>query len=107
MHLLTWQGSGTLYYLLQANSVVFSEVPAAAWLHKYVIGKKGVNVRKITEDHPKVCLHLLLYWNLHDAGALLEDIYSMWWMILFKILCLEWSHIQENMLKLSGKKNVL
>jgi len=34
---------------------VFSEVRAPTWLHKYVIGRKGINVRKITEQYPKVC----------------------------------------------------
>jgi transcription antitermination factor NusA-like protein len=27
---------------------------APAWLHRFIIGKKGANIRKITEDHPKV-----------------------------------------------------
>ncbi|KAK3104810.1 hypothetical protein FSP39_010756 [Pinctada imbricata] len=38
----------------KANSVIFSEVQAPAWLHRYVIGKKGENVRKITSEFPKV-----------------------------------------------------
>lgn len=38
----------------KANSVVFAEVEAPAWLHRYVIGKQGANVRKITQEFPKV-----------------------------------------------------
>ncbi|XP_061189597.1 vigilin-like [Saccostrea echinata] len=38
----------------KANSVVFAEVDAPAWLHRYVIGKQGANVKKITQDFPKV-----------------------------------------------------
>ena len=34
--------------------MIFSEVQAPAWLHRYVIGKKGENVRKITSEFPKV-----------------------------------------------------
>lgn len=38
----------------KANSVIFSDVAAPAWLHRFVIGKKGANIRKITEEFPKV-----------------------------------------------------
>ncbi|KAK7477919.1 hypothetical protein BaRGS_00030828, partial [Batillaria attramentaria] len=38
----------------KANSVIFSDVAAPAWLHRFVIGKKGASIRKITEDYPKV-----------------------------------------------------
>lgn len=41
---------------LQANSVVIRDVQAPAWLHKYIIGKKGESVKKITADLPKVCV---------------------------------------------------
>lgn len=43
----------TLVYS-KANSVVFAEVQAAAWLHRYVIGRKGATVQKITAEYPKV-----------------------------------------------------
>jgi len=39
---------------LQANSVVFEKVDAPRWLHRFIIGRKGQNVRKITQDLPKV-----------------------------------------------------
>ena len=39
---------------LQANSVVFEKVEAPRWLHRFIIGRKGQNVRKITQDLPKV-----------------------------------------------------
>jgi ribosomal protein S3 len=38
----------------KANSVVNSSVAAPAWLHKFIIGKKGANIRQITQDLPKV-----------------------------------------------------
>jgi predicted PilT family ATPase len=38
----------------KANSVVIKDVNAPSWLHRFVIGKKGVTVRKITQDFPKV-----------------------------------------------------
>lgn len=41
-------------HYLQANSVVFEKVEAPRWLHRFIIGRKGQNVRKITQDLPKV-----------------------------------------------------
>ncbi|XP_025081209.1 vigilin-like [Pomacea canaliculata] len=38
----------------KANSVIFSDVVAPAWLHRFVIGRKGASIKKITEDFPKV-----------------------------------------------------
>jgi transcription antitermination factor NusA-like protein len=38
----------------KANSVVMESVDAPSWLHRFIIGKKGVNVRKITAELPKV-----------------------------------------------------
>lgn len=38
----------------KANSMAQSEVTAPAWLHRYIIGRKGANINKITEDFPLV-----------------------------------------------------
>ncbi len=38
----------------RANSVVVEEVHARSWLHRFIIGRKGQNVQKITQDLPKV-----------------------------------------------------
>eukprot|EP01135_Chromosphaera_perkinsii_P002133 Nk52_evm67s217 gene=Nk52_evmTU67s217 len=40
--------------LAKANSVVTVAVPAPRQIHKYIIGKKGANIRKISEEHPSV-----------------------------------------------------
>jgi len=45
--------SSTLH---QANSTVAEEVHAPRWLHRFIIGRKGQNLREITENLPK--LHL-------------------------------------------------
>lgn len=37
----------------KANSVLATTVSAPAWLHKYVIGRKGANIKKITQDLSK------------------------------------------------------
>ena len=42
--------------LPQANSTVAEEVHAPRWLHRFIIGRKGQNLREITENLPK--LHL-------------------------------------------------
>ncbi|KAL4221822.1 hypothetical protein ACF0H5_020076 [Mactra antiquata] len=38
----------------KANSVVFADVKAKDWLHKYIIGKKGGTIKDITANFPKV-----------------------------------------------------
>lgn len=38
----------------KANSAKAVSVDAPSWIHKYVIGKKGSEIRKITQDLPKV-----------------------------------------------------
>ncbi|XP_071109075.1 vigilin-like [Haliotis cracherodii] len=38
----------------KANSVVFADVVAPSWLHRFIIGKKGANIRNITEEYTKV-----------------------------------------------------
>ena len=38
----------------KANSVVMTEVHAPVWCHKYIIGKKGADIKAITADIPKV-----------------------------------------------------
>lgn len=43
----------TLVYA-KANSVCETEVEAEAWLHKFIIGKAGNNIRQLTEDLQKV-----------------------------------------------------
>lgn len=39
----------TLVYA-KANSVVEAQVMAPSWLHKYIIGRKGENIRQLTDD---------------------------------------------------------
>lgn len=39
---------------LKANSVRTTTVSAPAWIHKYIIGRKGANIKQITQDLPKV-----------------------------------------------------
>jgi len=38
----------------KANSVVSCDVACPTWLHKYIIGKKGASIQKLTCDLPKV-----------------------------------------------------
>lgn len=41
--------------LTQANSYTLGMVSAPSWLHRFIIGKKGQNLAKITQQMPKVC----------------------------------------------------
>ncbi|XP_011297299.1 vigilin [Fopius arisanus] len=38
----------------KANSVRTVTIEAPSWIHKYIIGRKGENINKITQDLPKV-----------------------------------------------------
>lgn len=38
----------------KANSVQTEIVEAPDWIHKYIIGRKGDNIKKITVELPKV-----------------------------------------------------
>lgn len=38
----------------QAKSVMVVEVTAPAWLHRFIIGKKGQNIGRITQQLPRV-----------------------------------------------------
>lgn len=38
----------------KANSVRTAVVEAPVWIHKYIIGRKGVNIKRITQEMPKV-----------------------------------------------------
>jgi len=38
----------------KANSVVNMVLPCPTWLHKYIIGKKGAGIQRISQDLPKV-----------------------------------------------------
>uniref|UniRef100_T1J4B4 K Homology domain-containing protein n=1 Tax=Strigamia maritima TaxID=126957 RepID=T1J4B4_STRMM len=38
----------------KANSMAEAVVAAPSWLHKFIIGKKGANIRLITQDLPKL-----------------------------------------------------
>jgi len=63
-----------IYYILQANSNVLSEVAAPTWLHRYIIGRKGANIQKITEQFSKVrpklksCLFAILRLRFFCVG---------------------------------------
>lgn len=38
----------------QANSVVLREVHVDAWLHKFIIGRKGANINSLTQNFKRV-----------------------------------------------------
>lgn len=38
----------------KANSVQAATVDAPSWIHKYIIGRKGANIKQITQDLSKV-----------------------------------------------------
>lgn len=38
----------------KANSIRSSDVEAPSWIHKYIIGRKGANIKELTANWPKV-----------------------------------------------------
>jgi len=47
-------GSALAKVFEKANSVVTYEITCPNWLHKYIIGRKGASIQKLTNDIPKV-----------------------------------------------------
>lgn len=47
-------GSALTLVYAKANSFMQVDVEAPTWLHKFIIGRKGANIRQITQDLPKV-----------------------------------------------------
>lgn len=43
----------------KANSVVSYDVSCPNWLHKYIIGKKGASIQKLTTEYPRVHIELV------------------------------------------------
>jgi len=43
---------------MQANSVIQNEVLVDRWLHRFIIGPKGANIKQITQDFPKVGVYM-------------------------------------------------
>ncbi|KAI5710689.1 hypothetical protein M8J76_008632 [Diaphorina citri] len=46
-------GSALTMVYTKANSVVTATIKAPAWIHKYIIGRKGAEIRQITQDMEK------------------------------------------------------
>lgn len=38
----------------KANSVCSVQIDAPAWIHKYIIGRKGVNINKLSTEYPNI-----------------------------------------------------
>ena len=47
----------------KANSVVSYDVVCPTWLHKYIIGKKGASIQKLTSELTKVTSDKLIIYN--------------------------------------------
>jgi len=59
-------GSGLTAVYDKANSMVQLKVNAPAWLHRYIIGRKGANINKITQEYPAV--HI----EFNDEGEMIR-----------------------------------
>lgn len=50
----------------KASSMVQTTIHAPAWLHRYIIGRKGANINKITQEYPAV------HVEFTDEGELIK-----------------------------------
>ncbi|XP_044526830.1 vigilin isoform X2 [Gracilinanus agilis] len=71
-------------YEEKANSFTVSSVSAPSWLHRFIIGKKGQNLAKITQQMPKVHIEftegedkITLEGPTEDVNVAQEQIESM------------------------------
>uniref|UniRef100_A0A8D1FV06 Vigilin n=2 Tax=Sus scrofa TaxID=9823 RepID=A0A8D1FV06_PIG len=71
-------------YEEKANSFTVSSVSAPSWLHRFIIGKKGQNLAKITQQMPKVHVEftegedrITLEGPTEDVSAAQEQIEAM------------------------------
>uniref|UniRef100_A0A8C9QRC4 Vigilin n=1 Tax=Spermophilus dauricus TaxID=99837 RepID=A0A8C9QRC4_SPEDA len=71
-------------YEEKANSFTVSSVSAPSWLHRFIIGKKGQNLAKITQQMPKVHIEftegedrITLEGPTEDVSVAQEQIESM------------------------------
>uniref|UniRef100_A0A8C3WNM8 Vigilin n=1 Tax=Catagonus wagneri TaxID=51154 RepID=A0A8C3WNM8_9CETA len=71
-------------YEEKANSFTVSSVSAPSWLHRFIIGKKGQNLAKITQQMPKVHIEftegedrITLEGPTEDVSAAQEQIEAM------------------------------
>ena len=53
---------------LQANSIVCEEIKCPHWLHRFVIGRDGSNIKSIITDLPKVHLEFS-----HDQDVIILE----------------------------------
>uniref|UniRef100_A0A8C4Q0Q1 Vigilin n=1 Tax=Eptatretus burgeri TaxID=7764 RepID=A0A8C4Q0Q1_EPTBU len=77
-------GPALTHVYAKANSVACMSVHAPAWLHRFVIGKKGQNISRITQSLPKVHIeftdgedNIMVEGpteEVHQAQAQLEEI---------------------------------
>lgn len=47
-------GSALSMVYEKANSVCSVQIDAPAWIHKYIIGRKGVNINKLSTEYPNI-----------------------------------------------------
>lgn len=45
----------------KANSIISRTVEAPDWIHKYIVGKRGANIRNITINYPKASGVFILF----------------------------------------------
>ena len=55
----------------KANSVVSFEIPAPSWLHRFIIGKQGANIKKVSRSFRYFSCLVTIVWT-----SQIEDVHS-------------------------------
>lgn len=75
----------------KANSVKTATVDAPTWIHKYIIGKNGSNIKKITQDLSKVtytCKTTHFIWCIYIKEEIILKLKSLFvFVVLFVGTC--------------------
>ncbi|KAF2362558.1 K domain type 1 [Trinorchestia longiramus] len=69
-------GSALTMVYDKANSVVQKDITAPTWLHRHIIGRKGANINKITEEFSQVHVEFTEESELIKLEGPMEDVHK-------------------------------
>jgi len=67
----------------KANSMTAETIECPGWMHRFLIGKNGSNLRELIEDNEKVPIKLFYYYLLYNYTQLLFNLKSLFHIIIF------------------------
>ena len=77
----------------KANSVLSYDVSCPTWLHKYIIGKKGSSIQKLTNELPKVSLRQ----PVSSSRTLLDENFCVSYETVLEVWRWSWARPRESL----------